>query len=130
MNAVRDAHGLTSTEKLVLFVLASRARNDGRAWTGFRRLASDCALALNTVTRAIRGLEAKGWLVVDRRHGAPNFYRVSVATTATVGAKELSQPQRQSPSPTVAMVGAPTVATTATPLSQPQLRTVATTATK
>ena len=56
LDAVRDLRGVTAPEKLVLFVLATRADAKGRCVPSYRRLAKDTGLSRRTVMRAMAGL--------------------------------------------------------------------------
>ena len=60
MWAVRDARGVTSTEKLILFVLASHVDRRGDAWPTVALLAQESCKSERTCQRALTGLHAKG----------------------------------------------------------------------
>ena len=60
MWAVRDARGVTATEKLILFVLASHVDRRGDAWPPLERLAAETGRAVPTCQRTLTSLHAKG----------------------------------------------------------------------
>lgn len=85
---------LTATAKLVHAVLENRARQDGRAWPGIRRIASDIGVANNAVVRAITALERAGLVIKTRRdNGRTNTYKLSesVVETDTVDTRTVSE---------------------------------------
>jgi hypothetical protein len=63
--------GLTSSERLVLYTVERfvgfEQRNTGECWPSVPALALAADLGERTVYRALRALEAKGWLSVRRR---------------------------------------------------------------
>lgn len=69
---------LTPTEYIVLTMLAHYADRDGHnARPALARLATDCSTSRRTVQRAMRGLEAKGYVTVDEPgsgRGRPTVY--------------------------------------------------------
>lgn len=69
IDAVRDDEHLSASAKLVCIVIVSRSNREGSAWPSWRRLQRDTHLAKNTIRRAIAELEARGWLLVERRSG-------------------------------------------------------------
>lgn len=60
MWAVRDARGVTSTEKLILFVLASHVDRRGDAWPPLAMLAAETGKGERTCQRALTALHARG----------------------------------------------------------------------
>ena len=80
LRAIRAAARLTSTERLVLLVIASHLDNaTGEACPGIPKLAAECSLTTRTIERTIAALVAAGWLARDSaasRWGT-NVYRVT-----------------------------------------------------
>jgi predicted transcriptional regulator len=70
--AIRRASDLTSTQKLVLFVLSTYARHrgaEGRCWPSTVTIAREAAVSRSTVKLALRRLVALGWITVSPRRG-------------------------------------------------------------
>lgn len=69
--AVREARGLSCTEKVVLFILATYARHrgaQGRCWPSVATIQRGCGLkSRRTVMVALRSLATKGWITERRR---------------------------------------------------------------
>lgn len=80
MRAIRGSARLTSTERLVLLMIAGHTDNGtGEACPGIPKLAAECRLTTRTIERTIAALVASGWLVRDSaasRWGT-NVYRVT-----------------------------------------------------
>lgn len=80
MRAIRSSARLTSTERLVLLMIAGHTDNaTGEACPGIPKLAAECRLTTRTIERTIAALVAAGWLVRDSaasRWGT-NVYRVT-----------------------------------------------------
>ena len=80
LRAIRAAARLTSTERLVLLVIASHADNrTGEAWPSIPTLAAECGFTTRTIERTIAALAAAGWLARDSAAGpwGTNRYRVT-----------------------------------------------------
>ena len=80
IRAIRAAARLTSTERLVLLVIASHADNrTGEAWPSIPTLAAECGFTTRTIERTIAALAAAGWLARDSAAGpwGTNRYRVT-----------------------------------------------------
>lgn len=77
--AIRTAERLTSTERLVLLVVASHIDGFGEAWPSVPKLAAECGLTTRTVERTITALVSAGWLVRESAAGpmGTNVYRVT-----------------------------------------------------
>ncbi len=58
---------LPSREKLTLLMLANYAGMDGVCWPSMSRLADECGMSRDSITRAIAELEARELLIVKRR---------------------------------------------------------------
>lgn len=86
-NHVREISSLTSTEKLVLYSIATRLGPSGSAWPSLRRIALDASLSPRSVTKSIRALERSGLLTTTRRSSS-NLYRINVE--AIVAAAQVS----------------------------------------
>lgn len=69
----------TAAERLVLIVLADFANDRGQAWPSIPTLTRRTALSESGVRRALRRLEAGGWIERDERRGrgASNVYRLT-----------------------------------------------------
>jgi DNA-binding MarR family transcriptional regulator len=71
---------LSPAAKLLYAAIMDRIGENGEAWPGVRRLASDCGLSPATVVAAIRRLETVGLLAVEHVSGNPggrtNHYRL------------------------------------------------------
>ncbi len=97
---------LTSPERLVLLaVLDHWSRKSKVPFPGVAALATKTALGRSTVMRAVRTLEAKGAISVERRHGVSNHY--SLAERFNPG--EPVSPRDQSHSETSSTVTPPPV---------------------
>ncbi len=110
-NAVRDAPGLTPYAKLVMYALASRADEHGKAWPAFPQLMQDTAIKTReALYTAIRAAEAAGVLVVERKRGVGNRYALNV--TGTRSEILPTQPTPRHPdqigNPTYHQIGNPT----------------------
>lgn len=57
---------ITSTAKLVYVYLADRQGQNAHAWTGIRRIATDCGIGAQAAQKAIKDLESAGLLEVSR----------------------------------------------------------------
>lgn len=70
LRAVRDDTKLTTNERIVLVMLATRAAGDGdKARPSIERLAADTGLGASTARRTVRELEKSGWLICARSSG-------------------------------------------------------------
>lgn len=73
--------------KIVFAAVADMIGNNGYCWPGVRQLGRKCGILPKTVCRAIETLEAKGYLMIERRSsGRSNIYRIgqSVPQNGTV----------------------------------------------
>lgn len=66
----------------VYMYLKDRANREGSCWPGIRTIAKELGLSQATVKRALRDLEAGGWIVRTPRHRAngsrtSNNYKVA-----------------------------------------------------
>lgn len=65
--AIRDARGLSASQKSILFALASRcAPGKNKAWPGLDTLAADAGLSDRGAQKVVAQLERLGWLKVKR----------------------------------------------------------------
>jgi DNA-binding Lrp family transcriptional regulator len=85
---------LTSTEKLIICNLQDRSRDNGVAWPGYDRIAKDLGLSRTAVLNAVKSLEKKGWLVIDRQSGLSNRYRINTSIETIPVSKQYSNPYR------------------------------------
>lgn len=80
VRAIRSSMRLTSTERLVLLMIAGHTDNaTGEACPGVPRLAAECGLTTRTIERTVAALVTAGWLARDSaasRWGT-NVYRVT-----------------------------------------------------
>lgn len=66
MRAIRGSARLTSTERLVLLMIAGHTDNaTGEACPGIPKLAAECGLTTRTIERTIAALVVSGWLARD-----------------------------------------------------------------
>lgn len=81
--ATRDSR-LSRGDLAVLHSIAGRIGDDGTAWPGFGRLATDTGLHRSTVERSIDRLEAAGYLARESGGiGRSNRYRLTRSVDAT-----------------------------------------------
>lgn len=64
---------VTSAGYRVYGFLMKLANTEGRAWPGHRYVTEHLPLSRNTVARAIRNLEATGWVTIDRVQQAHTY---------------------------------------------------------
>lgn len=77
MTAVFDHSETRGSTRLVLLAIADRSHSDGTGcWRGKESLARMARVSRATVTDAIRTAEELGELIVERRDGATNVYRL------------------------------------------------------
>jgi Helix-turn-helix domain len=79
---------LTVGEKMTFAMFLSYAWNNERVFPGQERLADDIGAGVRSVNRFIKGLEAKGFLTIQRRGlGKTNIYtlRYMVKKTSSKG---------------------------------------------
>jgi transcription initiation factor IIE alpha subunit len=75
---VAERTDLPASAKIVLAVLIDRIGQNDDCWPGLLRLAKDSGMAKTSVIRAIRCLEAKKIIQINRREqGQSNHYRIS-----------------------------------------------------
>lgn len=82
INAVLALPDRTSTEKLVLFVLANHANERGFCWPAQTTIAKECSLSRSAVIRTLAKLEARG-LITRRAHFPSLGYVLNVAHSHT-----------------------------------------------
>lgn len=83
--AARDAR-LSKADIAVLYVVADRINDDGKAWPSVRRIAGDASVNVRTVTRSIGNLSEWNYLI--RQSGGytkSNVYRLGVGEAASRG---------------------------------------------
>ena len=83
-NALRWARGvrrISSTQKLVLVMLADQANDYGECWPSAIALAEDCCLTDRSVRAALEALERQGLIEGDRRPGRATRWRMKVGST-------------------------------------------------
>ena len=69
---------LTANEKLVLIYFMRRADRQGRSFPSVERICRDCGFgAQNTVRKAVKGLEQRGLLRVERKASRSNQFYVA-----------------------------------------------------
>jgi DNA-binding transcriptional ArsR family regulator len=75
--AVRDATFLKGPIKAVFLSLAMRENKSlGYAWPSINKIAEDCGYSDRSVQRALKKLEYRGLMVVIRRRGQSNRYKI------------------------------------------------------
>lgn len=62
------AAGLTHRAVAVYIYLKSRANKDSYCWPAIRTMGRDLNLSRSTIQRALRELEATGWIKKELRH--------------------------------------------------------------
>lgn len=77
INAAWEAENLSATQKIILVRLADRADADGGCFPGHESIAKDCILTVRSVQTALKILQAKGHLTINRKarrsNGNPLF---------------------------------------------------------
>lgn len=92
-----ELRDLSSSEKLVLMLLANRHNKDsGLCYPSMTRISEEGGMARRTVMRAVKSLEKKGLLTIEKTFGKTHHYRLH--TSATVApVTESHQCQRVTP---------------------------------
>ena len=77
---IRNARGLTASEKSVLYSLSARLRRGViKCYPSIPLLAADAGLHERTAQRALKNLETKGWVTIIRKKlAATNINSVNV----------------------------------------------------
>ena len=79
-----ELRGLTPSENLVLFLLANRHNKDsGLCYPSMSRIAEEGGMARRTVIRAVKSLEKKGLLTIEKTFGKTHHYRLHTSVTVT-----------------------------------------------
>lgn len=74
-NMVLNSKGLSFAAKVVYAKLLSYAWNNDRVFPGQVRMAEEIGSKRSTINKAVKELEEKGWLEIDRRgQGQTNIY--------------------------------------------------------
>lgn len=74
--------GLTQTENHVLLLLANRHNKDsGLCYPSIPRICAESGMGRSTVIRAIKRLEGKGLLTIEKTFGKSNHYRLHTSIT-------------------------------------------------
>ena len=82
---IRDTHGLSANERLVLVVIASHSNANGDAWPSAQTIADTVGCSLRTVQRVVARLINMGRLAVRRVAGiASNVYRLVTSSRPAV----------------------------------------------
>ena len=77
-----EMDGLTPTENHVLLLLANRHNKDsGLCYPSIPRICAESALGRSTVIRAIKRLESRGLLTIEKTFGKSNHYRLQTSIT-------------------------------------------------
>jgi DNA-binding transcriptional MocR family regulator len=104
--AITFDHELTSGEKIVAIALSSYVNaRSGEAWPSLKLLADGLGTDPKVIARALKKLETRGWITVQRRGGGrradgsgiPNIYQRSFTR---LGAIETTQKQAGKARPT------------------------------
>ncbi|WP_421789244.1 helix-turn-helix domain-containing protein [Hyphobacterium sp.] len=75
--AIRDAIFLKGPAKAVAFTLAMRENKKlGYAWPSIQKIADDCGYSTRSVQRALNKLEQRGLVIIYRRRGRSNCYKI------------------------------------------------------
>jgi hypothetical protein len=74
INSVLALDGRTSTEKLVLFVLANHANEKGYCWPSFGTIGRECSLSRSAVIRTIGKLEKAGVIKREKRFPSNGYF--------------------------------------------------------
>lgn len=85
---------LTSTEKLIICSLLNRSGNNGVAWPGYDRIGKDLGLSKSAVLRAVTLLEQKRLLIIERKNGLSNRYRIATGSETLPVSKRHSNQYR------------------------------------
>lgn len=105
--AVNRCPSIKGAARRVAFQLAdahNKARGD--AWPGYRLMAAREGVTTKTMETGVRMLEEAGFLLVQRRPGRSNYYRLDVEQIATLAVNTLAdcQPQNTVSPPNVSSV--------------------------
>ena len=77
-----EMNGLTPTENHVLLLLANRHNKDsGLCYPSIPRICTESGLGRSTVIRAIKRLEGRGLLTIEKTFGKSNYYRLQTSIT-------------------------------------------------
>ena len=79
INAILEAPNCSSSEKLILLVLANRANQTGVCWPSFGTLVRETSLSRRTVIRTIAALESKKFLSKKKTGFQSNKYHLLVS---------------------------------------------------
>lgn len=75
--AIRDAIFLKGPTKAVALTLAMRENKKlGYAWPSIQKIADDCGYSTRSVQRALNRLEQRGLVIIHRRRGRSNCYKI------------------------------------------------------
>lgn len=72
----RDRQGLTSSEKMLLMILATHVESDGRCERGCHALSKESGLDKGTISSAGRALECKGLIQRKREPSKLTQFRL------------------------------------------------------
>lgn len=67
INAAWEAENLSANQKIILVQLADRANANGECFPGHKRIAKECSLTVRSVQTALKILQDKGHLTINRR---------------------------------------------------------------
>lgn len=85
-NAAKQANKVGTTAIAVYVVLASHTNADGQCYPSAARLGKMLGIHKGTVVRAIRRLEAAGWVVADKSKGGSSKYELPPIGTGSASA--------------------------------------------
>lgn len=79
----KTAHVTSTSQGLVLRILAEHARNCGHAWPGLNRILEQVSIKRRRVQYVLRSLEASGLITIEARHDGngrtqSNLYRLHI----------------------------------------------------
>ncbi len=98
---VVDTRIRASTFRVYCYLMM-RANAEGRTWPGYRRITKELGVSMSSVARAVKTLEATGWVKVyrNREDGrqAPNIYTVHGQVTGLTSAPPVKRVAKLDPS--------------------------------
>lgn len=95
MSAVWENGPKDSTQRFVLLALADYADHDGTCFPSYNKTAARCAISRSTAMRAIKALEAAGWLSTEpqtRANGSHTSNRILLNLEKLGGSSTVTPP--------------------------------------
>ena len=109
MSAVWKRGPSDMAQRFVLLTLADRANAEGYCWPSYKDIADRCAMSRSTAIRAVRALEAEGWVTRvtrwrdDRPEQTSNGYYINMERLGVVAERHHPSGTVTPPSSTVTL---------------------------